>query len=142
MSENAIFAKLYLFWHNWPIITVPTGTLMITELPGLDELPRQNASQVKNKWGEVVRLVQELGSVAVTNHSTVEMVLLRAATYRQLVQEISELNAREQVVLDELASRFNSHLAALQQSDAAQKVQALLAVKGKLAKRPKAGASF
>jgi PHD/YefM family antitoxin component YafN of YafNO toxin-antitoxin module len=115
---------------------------MITELPGLDELPRQNASQVKNKWGEVVRLVQELGSVAVTNHSAVEMVLIRAATYRQLVQEILALNAREQVVLDELASRFNSHLAALQQPDAARKVKALLAVKGKLTKRPRAGASF
>jgi hypothetical protein len=115
---------------------------MITELPGLDELPRQNASQVKNKWGEVVRLVQELGSVAVTNHSAVEMVLLRAATYRQLVQEISALNAREQVVLDELASRFNSRLAALQQPGAAQKVQALLAAKGKLSQRPKARTSF
>jgi hypothetical protein len=115
---------------------------MITKLPGLDELPRQNASQVKNKWGEVVRLVQELGTVAVTNHSAVEMVLVRAATYRQLVQEILALNAREQVVLDELASRFNSHLAALQQPDASQKVQALLAVKGKLTKRPRAGASF
>jgi len=115
---------------------------MITELPGLDELPRQNASQVKNKWGEVVRLVQELGSVAVTNHSAVEMVLLRAATYRQLVQEISALNAREQVVLVELANRFNSHLAALQRPDAAQKVQALFAAKGKLSQRPKAGTSF
>ena len=65
-----------------------------------------------------------------------------AATYRQLVQEISALNAREQVVLDELASRFNSHLAALQQPDAARKVKALLGVKGKLTKRPRAGASF
>jgi hypothetical protein len=115
---------------------------MITELPGLDDLPRQNASQVKNKWGEVVRLVQELGSVAVTNHSTVEMVLLRAATYRQLVQEISALNAREHVVLDELASRFNSHLAALDLPDVAQIVQAVFAAKGKLAQRVKAGTSF
>jgi hypothetical protein len=115
---------------------------MITELPGLDELPRQNASQVKNKWGEVVRLVQELGSVAVTSHSAVEMVLLRAATYRQLVQEILALNAREQSLLDELASRFNSRLATLQQPDAGQKVQALLAAKGKVKRRPKAGASF
>ncbi len=115
---------------------------MITELPGLDELPRQNASQVKNKWGEVVRLVQELGSVAITNHSAVEMVLLRAATYRQLVQEISALNAREQSVLDELAGRFNSRLAALQQSDAAQRVRTVFAAKGKLTRRPKAGTSF
>jgi hypothetical protein len=115
---------------------------VITELPGLDELPRQNASQVKNKWGEVVRLVQEVGSVAVTNHSAVEMVLIRAATYRQLVQEILALNAREQSVLDELASRFNSRLATLQQPDAGRKVRALFAAKGKLTRRPKAGTSF
>jgi hypothetical protein len=115
---------------------------MITKLTGLDELPRQNASQVKNKWGEVVRLVQELGSVAVTNHSTVEMVLIRAATYRQLVQEISALNAREQSVLDELAGRFNSRLATLQQPNAGRKVRGLLAAKGKLTRRPKAGTAF
>jgi PHD/YefM family antitoxin component YafN of YafNO toxin-antitoxin module len=115
---------------------------MITELPGLDDLPRQNASQVKNKWAEVVRLVHEVGSVAVTNHSAVEMVLLPATTYRQLVQEIVALNAREQSVLDELAVRFNSRLAALQQPDAGQKLRALFAAKGKLTQRPKAGASF
>jgi PHD/YefM family antitoxin component YafN of YafNO toxin-antitoxin module len=115
---------------------------MLTELPGLDELPRQNASQVKNKWGEVVRLVQELGSVAITNHSAVEMVLLRAATYRQLVQEVLALNAREQSVLDELASRFNSRLSALQQADAGQRVRAVFAAKGKLTRRPRAGTSF
>jgi PHD/YefM family antitoxin component YafN of YafNO toxin-antitoxin module len=115
---------------------------MITELPGLDELPRQNASQVKNKWGEVVRLVQELGSVAITNHSAVEMVLLRAATYRQLVQEVLALNAREQSVLNELASRFNSRLSALQQADAGQRVRAVFAAKGKLTRRPRAGTSF
>jgi PHD/YefM family antitoxin component YafN of YafNO toxin-antitoxin module len=115
---------------------------MITELPGLDELPRRNASQVKNKWGEVVRLVQELGSVAITNHSAVEMVLLRAATYRQLVQEVLALNAREQSVLNELASRFNSRLSALQQADAGQRVRAVFAAKGKLTRRPRAGTSF
>ena len=54
---------------------------MAAVLPSLNELPRQNASHVKNRWGDVVRQVQESGSVAVTNHSTVEMVLLTAATY-------------------------------------------------------------
>lgn len=115
---------------------------MITELPDLDELPRQNASQVKNKWGDLVRLVHESGSVAVTNHSTVEMVLLKAATYRQLVKEVLALNAREQSVLDELAARFNARLATLQEPDAGQKLQTLFAAKGKLTRRPKAGASF
>lgn len=114
---------------------------MITELPSLEELPRQNASQVKNKWGDVVRLVHQSGSVAVTNHSSVEMVLVDAATYRKLAQSISALKAREQLVLDELAQRFDARLATLQQSSA-RKVTALFESRGKLAKRPKAGASF
>ncbi|WP_431112925.1 type II toxin-antitoxin system prevent-host-death family antitoxin [Variovorax paradoxus] len=59
---------------------------MVVALPHLDDLSRQNASQVKNRWGEVVRQVQQSGSAAVTNHSTVEMVLLTAATYNQLVE--------------------------------------------------------
>jgi hypothetical protein len=65
---------------------------MIKKLPAPDELPRHNASQVKNICREVVHQVHQL--------------------------------------------------AALQQPDAAEKVQALFAAKGKLTQRPKAGASF
>lgn len=115
---------------------------MINELPLLDTLPRQNASQVKNKWGDLVRLVQASGSVAVTNHSAVEMVVLDASTYRQLTEDIQVLKAREQTVLDELAQRFDARLAVLQQPDAARKVTAVFKAMGKLVQRPKAGASF
>jgi len=115
---------------------------MLTALPALDELPRQNASQVKNKWGDVVRQVQESGSVAVTSHSTVEMVLLTAATYRRLVEEVAAFNAREQAALDELAERFQARLALLQQPDAGDKVDAVFAARGKLARRPRAGAAY
>lgn len=115
---------------------------MLTELPNLDQLPRQNASQVKNKWGEVVRLVHQSGSVAITNHSAVEMVLIDASTYRSLTEEIMALKAREQTVLYDLTDRFNAHLQVLQAPGAADKVTALFEAKGKLTKRPKAGASY
>ena len=115
---------------------------MINELPHLDAMPRQNASQVKNKWGDLVRLVQLSGSVAVTNHSAVEMVVLDAVTYQQLTEDIQALKAREQTVLNELAQRFDARLAVLQQPDAARKVTAVFKARGKLAQRPKAGASF
>ena len=115
---------------------------MATALLSLEELPRQNASQVKNKWGEVVRQVRQSGSVAITNHATVEMVLLDAETYRRLSKDIQIFKAREQLVLDELTERFNQRLAVLQQPQAAQKVQALFEAKGKLTHRPKAGASY
>ena len=114
-----------------------------TELPSLERLPRQNASQVKNKWGEVVRQVRQNGSVAITNHASVEMVLLDAATYQQLSDDLQALRARERSQLDELTQRFDEHLATLQQPDAARRVDALFESRGRLGtKRPKAGATY
>jgi len=115
-------------------------------LPSLERLPRQNATHVKNKWGEVVRQVRQSGSVAITNHASVEMVLLDAATYQQLSDDLQALRSREQNQLDELAQRFDERLAVLQQPDAARRVDALFESAGKLSrlgrKRPKAGATF
>lgn len=110
--------------------------------PTLDQLPRQTASHVKNKWRDVVREVRQAGSVAITNHSQVEMVLVDAATYQQLTAGAAALQEREQSVLDRLAAQFDQRLAVLQQPDAAQKVAAVFASKGRLARRPKAGATF
>jgi PHD/YefM family antitoxin component YafN of YafNO toxin-antitoxin module len=115
---------------------------MLTALPSLADLPRQNASHVKNKWGDVVRHVHQVGTVAITNHANVEMVLIDAATYQQLSQEINALNTREQSALDDLTQRFNDRLAVLQAPQAPQRLDALLAAKGKLRTKPKAGASF
>ena len=108
----------------------------------LEDLPRQNASQVKNKWGDVVRQVRQSGSVAITNHAVVEMVLLDASTYQQLTEDLLALRAREQSALDELADRFKTRLSVLQEPEAAHNVAAVFESRGKLAKRPKAGATF
>ena len=115
---------------------------MATALLDLASLPRQTASHVKNKWGEVVRQVREVGSVAITNHSAVEMVLVDAATYRQLTTDMMALKAREQSVLEDLTGRFNAQLAVLQEPDAQQRVAGLFDARGKGALRPKAGATF
>lgn len=115
---------------------------MTKALLDLASLPRQPASHVKNKWGEVARQVREQGSVAITNHSAVEMVLVDAATYRQLITDMLALKAREQSVLEDLKGRFNARLAVLQAADAQQRVAGLFDTKGKGATRPKAGATF
>ncbi len=115
---------------------------MTTALLDLASLPRQSASHVKNKWGEVVRQVREMGSVAITNHAAVEMVLVDAATYRQLTTDMAALKAREKSVLEDLAGRFNARLALLQEPDTQQQVAGLFEARGKSAQRPKAGASF
>jgi PHD/YefM family antitoxin component YafN of YafNO toxin-antitoxin module len=115
---------------------------MLTALPTLAQLPRQNASHVKNKWAEVVRHVHQVGTLAITNHANVEMVLLDAATYEQLHQDIEAFNAREQSVLDELTRRFNERLSVLQGPEAPRKIDAVLGAEGKLRTKPKAGATF
>ncbi|NRF67161.1 type II toxin-antitoxin system Phd/YefM family antitoxin [Aquincola sp. S2] len=115
---------------------------MTTELRALNDLPRQNATQVKNRWGEVVRLVRQSGSVAITHHANVEMVLVPAAVYEQVARELQTLKAQQQSQLEELAQRFEARLAGLQHAAAPQQLDALLAARGKLTRRPKAGATF
>lgn len=115
---------------------------MAAVLPHLSELPRQNASHVKNRWGDVVRQVQTSGSVAVTNHSNVEMVLVTAATYNQLVEEAQAHKAREESALAELGRRFDVRLGGLQQPGAGTQVADLFAAKGRMSRKAKAGDSF
>ena len=115
---------------------------MAIELRDLNDLPRQNATQVKNRWGDVVRLVRQSGSVAITHHANVEMVLLPAATYEQVTRELQVLKLQKQSQLDELAQRFEARLATLQHGAAPQQLQSLLDARGQLTRRPKAGAMF
>lgn len=115
---------------------------MISELPKLEDLPRQTASDVKNKWREVVREVRASGSVAITNHSSVEVVLVNADAYRQLAASAAALKEREASVLDELSAQFNERLAGLQAPDAGKKAAAVFQRRGRLSTRPKAGTSF
>ena len=115
---------------------------MTAELPKLEDLPRQTASDVKNKWREVVREVRESGSVAITNHSSVEVVLVDADAYRQLAASAAMLREREASVLDQLSAQFKERLASLQASDAGDKAAAVFQRRGRLSTRPKAGATF
>jgi prevent-host-death family protein len=117
-------------------ITVPAA------LPKLEDLPSRPASQVKNRWADVVRQVRESGSVAVTNHSSIEMVLIDTATYRQMVEDVHALRAKERTVLAALDCAFQARLDALQAPAATARVDKLFAARGRLKQRPKAGSSF
>ena len=115
---------------------------MIAQLPKLEDLPRQTASDVKNKWRDVLREVRETGSVAITNHSSVEVVLMNAQAYRELAASAAALKDREAAVLDQLSAQFDKRLASLQSPGAADKAAAVFQRKGRLSRRPKAGSSF
>lgn len=115
---------------------------MVAVLPLPEQLPARSSSQVKNAWAEVARQVRESGSVAVTNHSTVEMVLIDAAAYRGLIEEVAAVRAKEEAGLLALDRAFDARLAILQSAQAHKRVDALFARRGKLKRAVSAGTSF
>jgi PHD/YefM family antitoxin component YafN of YafNO toxin-antitoxin module len=108
----------------------------------LEALPSQNSTQVKNKWGDVVRQVHDQGVVAITHHSSVELVVLSAGTYQSVLDTLAELRSREQAELDALAEQFRARLAVLQQPQSHDRLARVLASKGRARKAPKAGKGF
>ncbi|HMN45880.1 MAG TPA: hypothetical protein PKE27_14980 [Povalibacter sp.] len=115
---------------------------MVAPLTAIDELPSQKSSHIKNKWGDVVRQVQAQGSLAITNHSTVEMVLLTAGTYQSLLDLVSRLQAREKSEIDQLSEQFKARLATLNDPKARDRLSSVLASKGRARKKPIAGENF
>jgi antitoxin (DNA-binding transcriptional repressor) of toxin-antitoxin stability system len=115
---------------------------MAARLPQIEQLPRRNATEVKNRWGDLVREVRANGSVAVTHHDKVEMVVVEAARYREMAALVEDIDARRHAALADLSAEFDRHLAALKAPDARKRVDAAMATRGRVTPRPKAGASF
>jgi prevent-host-death family protein len=112
------------------------------DLPRIEDLPQRNATQVKNKWADLVHAVRSVGSVAVTQHDRVEMVVMDAATYRKMAALAEEAKGRHQVALAELSAQFDHRLAALKSPETRGRVEAVMAARGRAKRRPKSGASF
>lgn len=115
---------------------------MVARFTQLEELPQRKATQVKNKWGDLVRQVRAQGSVAVTNHDRVEMVVMEAGRYREMAALLAAAEDRRRSTLAELTAEFDQHLAALKDSDARERIEAAMKARGRVMPRPKAGASF
>ena len=115
---------------------------MVGSLRRIEELPRRNATQVKNKWSDLVRQVRTSGSVAVTHHDQIEMVVVEAGKYREMTALVEGAEERRQATLAELTAEFDQRLATLTSPDTHERVEAAMASRGRVTPRPKAGASF
>lgn len=111
-------------------------------LPQIEELPQRNATQVKNKWSDLVREVRARGSVAVTHHNRVEMVVVEAGKYREMATLVAGAAALRQAALADLAAEFDERLAALKAPDVRGRMEDAMASEGRVEPRPKAGTSF
>jgi len=115
---------------------------MATSFLRIEDLPRRNSTQVKNKWSDLVREVRASGSVAVTNHDRVEMVVVEADKYREMAALTQSIEQRQQAALIELSAEFDRQLADLNAPDAHERVEAAMESRGRVMPRPKAGESF
>lgn len=80
---------------------------MAISLPPIEELPRRNATDAKNRWGRLVREVRVLGAVAITSHGYVEMVVIEAGKYRELVALVDAAEERRKAALEERSTEFD-----------------------------------
>lgn len=108
----------------------------------LEDLPTQASTEVKNRWGQVVRQVQKTGSLAITHHSNIELVLSTAEHYQALLDEVMRLQARERSHLEELSAQFMTRLDKLQRPDAHARLASVMEAKGEASVPPIAGKSF
>lgn len=108
----------------------------------LEDLPRRNATQVKNRWSDVVREVRTSGSVAVTSHDRIEMVVVDAGRYREMEAIVQETEQRRKAAIAELTAEFDQHLASLRKPGTRKKIDDIFSSDGNTRVRPKAGPSF
>jgi hypothetical protein len=111
-------------------------------LPRIEGLPQRTATQVKNQWAALVRQVHAVGSVAVTQHDRVEMVVMDVATYQKIAAVAENAERRRQAALTELSAEFDRRLATLKSSETRDRIEAVMGARGRTKRRPKAGASF
>jgi prevent-host-death family protein len=110
--------------------------------PQIEDLPRRNATEVKNKWSDLVREVRARGSVAVTHHNKVEMVVVEAERYREMAALAEGITGQREAALAELAAEFDRRLDALRTPGTRRRFADAMASKGRVKPRPKAGRSF
>ena len=113
------------------------------KLDPIEELSHTPATDVKKLgWRGVMKSVGRLGKVVVTNHSEPEAVILSVPEYAAIQHALLQAAARTEPELDALRQRFDERLAALQATEAGDRMRALMRSPAKLKGKVKAGKTF
>ena len=116
------------------------NTMTLTEI---DQLPSTTASDVKKEgWRKLTRRVQAAGSVAVTSHGEVEVVILSRDLYITMLGELRERQKGKAADLEALRRRFDERLASLAAPDAGDRLRSSMAAPATLGGSVKAGTGF
>lgn len=107
--------------------------------PEAERLEKAPSTDVRRRWTELQVRVRTSKRVAITNHEVVEAVLLAPDEYESLV---ARARASDEMQLAHYTERFQQRLACLQETDARDRIQRVLAKRGNLAKPIPSGDSY
>jgi prevent-host-death family protein len=111
---------------------------VLPDLGELDTLPRTPASDVKRLgWRGVMKTVSRAGRIVVTNHNEPEAVILSTDEYAAIVRALAR--SGDEDALEALRHRFDERLAALQATDANERLRDLAGAPARLGGHVKAG---
>lgn len=98
---------------------------MSKAMKNIDKLQHHSSSFVRSNWSQLSKSVAQQGSIAITHHTNVEMVLVRAADYEAMVNALEEVKAQKLSPIDELARKFKQELAQQLSANTQEKMQQL-----------------
>lgn len=107
--------------------------------PETERLEKAPSTDVRRKWTELQVRLRTIKRLAITNHEVVEAVILTPDEYESLV---ARARASDEAQLAHYTERFQQRLASLQAPDARDRIQRVLAKRGRLARPIPSGDAY
>ena len=111
-------------------------------MPPLEQLPQRTATQLKNEWAEIVREMGKFGSVAITDHGQIGMVLMDAEVYRKISTLVEQNVQYGDASLTTISATFDQRLASFKSEGIRDRVDGVMSARGRIRRRPKAGPAY
>lgn len=111
-------------------------------MPPLEQLPQRTAAKLKNEWVEIVREMAKFGSVAITDHGQVGMVVMDAEVYRKMYALMEQSGRCSEAALAKISAMFDQRLASFESEGIRDRVDDIMSARGRTRHRPKAGPTF
>ena len=107
-----------------------------------ENLPARSSTEVRDKWGSVVREVRSKGRVAITSRGHADMVIMSREEYDRVMRALSTPGGPAADPVAELTRRLDERVARMNDGTAASKAAKLRAMTGQVPNPPLAGESF
>ncbi|TAL76987.1 MAG: type II toxin-antitoxin system Phd/YefM family antitoxin [Burkholderiaceae bacterium] len=113
------------------------------QFEAIPQLPTATASTIKREgWKGVMRALNGVGRLVVTNHNEPEAVILSTQEYDRLIKAARAAANAVNDPLQALRDRFDARLATLDMPDTGNRLRTLMSNPGTLGGKVKAGETY